>query len=232
MRTLFIIPARGGSKSVPGKNIKKLGGRPLIWYTLDVAAALADKEDICVSTDSMEIAGYVEKYGIPVRFKRPAELSGDDTGQFDVVRHAADFCFMEGGEYDRIVLLQVTSPFRSISMIRQIIDAYDTTVDMIIGVCRADANPYFNLYKESPDGYLEKFMEGSFTGRQQCPDVWQVNGSVYVINPQSLKKYSSFAEFRKIRGFEMPEELSIDIDTPTDWDFAEFMAAKRKIVAD
>ena len=113
MKSLIVIPARGGSKGLPGKNIKKLAGKPLICYSIDIARQVADDEDICVSTDSAEIIEVVENYGLKVPFVRPTELSTDESTTNDVLRHALQFYKNNGKEYENIILLQPTSPLRT-----------------------------------------------------------------------------------------------------------------------
>src|SRR6185436_3803407 len=112
MRLLFVIPARGGSKGLPGKNIKPLNGKPLIGYSLDFARLFTKDENICVSTDSAEIAACVSEFGYKVPFMRPAELATDTAGSYGVIKQAMLFYEASGRHYDAIVLLQPTSPFR------------------------------------------------------------------------------------------------------------------------
>ena len=111
-KILYVIPARGGSKGVPGKNIKLLGGKPLIYYSIEVARALANDEDICVSTDNIEIKELVEQTGLQVPFLRPPELALDDSGTYEVLLHAVNYYATQGKQYNLLVLLQPTSPFR------------------------------------------------------------------------------------------------------------------------
>jgi len=110
---LVVIPARGGSKGIPHKNIKPLGGKPLICYSIDVARQITSDENICVTTDDDEIIKVVEDYGLKVPFKRPAELATDNCGSNEVILHALKFFEDKGKKVDRIILLQPTSPFRT-----------------------------------------------------------------------------------------------------------------------
>ena len=114
MNILVVIPARGGSKGIPHKNIKKLNGKELITYSIDVARQLTSDDNICVSADDDNIIATVENYGLKVAFKRPIELATDSAGTNGVLLHALDFYENQGRTYDVIVLLQPTSPFRSI----------------------------------------------------------------------------------------------------------------------
>ncbi|HNX65248.1 MAG TPA: acylneuraminate cytidylyltransferase family protein [Bacteroidales bacterium] len=229
MRFLIVITARGGSKGIPKKNIRELCGKPLICYSLDVAMKLCPVDDICVSTDDEEIVSVVENYGVKVPFRRPAELSTDDAGQYDVVRHAYNYYLSLGRKYDCIVLLQPTTPLRNVSDTKKQIDSFMPDSDMVVSVCKASANPYFVLFEEDDKGFLVKSKEGNFKRRQDCPPVWQYNGSCYVINPDSLLRYNSFNEFKRIRKFVMSSADSVDIDDELDWDFCEFLIMKSGI---
>ena len=124
MKTLYVIPARGGSKGIPGKNIKPLCGKPLIAYSIEVARALADDCDICLSTDSQQIADVAKNMGLEVPFMRPDYLATDKSGTYEVLLHAVQFYADKGIHYDTLVLLQPTSPFRTAADVQRAIDAY------------------------------------------------------------------------------------------------------------
>ena len=124
MKILVIIPARGGSKGIPHKNIKPLNGKPLIYYTIDCARAICDDADICVSTDDDEIIQVVEDYGLKVPFKRPAELATDTAGTYEVLLHALNYYEQQGRHYDVVMLLQNTSPFRAAEHVKEAITLY------------------------------------------------------------------------------------------------------------
>jgi N-acylneuraminate cytidylyltransferase len=220
MKDLVIIPARGGSKGIPGKNIKLLCGRPLICYTLDAARAIAPPENICVSTDSEEIIQVVREYGLDVPFKRPYELATDTASSYEAICHAISFYGQAGMHYDRIVLLQPTSPFRKGTHIKEALSLYQPELDMVVSVKIASANPYFTLFEESDEGFIAPSKLGTFTRRQDCPTVYEYNGAIYIMNVQSLKNGPP-GNFLKIRKYLMAEEDSIDIDTKIDWIVAE-----------
>jgi len=230
MKDLILIPARGGSKGIPGKNIKILNGRPLIYYTLDTACAVVSPENICVSTDSDEIIGIVREYGLGVPFKRPDNLATDTAGSYEVILHAIDFYEQRGMQYDRVVLLQPTSPFRTGIHIREAISLYQPGLDMVVSVKMAHANPYFTLFEENTEGFLVQSKPGSFMRRQDCPAVYEYNGSIYIMNVQSLKNGPP-AKFSKIRKYVMDEEDSIDLDSPLDWLLAEAVIQQKQIKA-
>lgn len=227
MRVLVVIPARGGSKGIPHKNIKPLNGKPLICYSIDVARQFTTDDNICVTTDDDEIIKVVEDYGLKVPFKRPDYLATDTCGSNEVIQHAYQFYVQKGVHYDAILLLQPTSPFRKVEFLKEAVALYDDSIDMVTSVKPAACNPYYDGFEEHPDGllYISK-GEGSIARRQNAPNVWQQNGSVYVINPISLMK-KGLGGFTKIRKYAMDEIHSIDIDNPFDWKVAELVISEK-----
>ncbi|WP_080238572.1 acylneuraminate cytidylyltransferase family protein [Spirosoma rigui] len=228
MKPLFLITARGGSKGIPGKNIKPFAGKPLLYYAIDTARELAPDEDICLSTDADDIIQAAEAYGLPVPFKRPDALATDQSGSYEVMRHAVDFYRQQHRTYDVLVLLQPTSPFRTAQHVREALALYTSDLDMVVSVTESASNPYYNLFEENADGYLKRSKESSFTRRQDCPEVYAYNGAVYVINPVSLAQ-KPLSQFEKVKKYIMSADDSIDLDTPLDWAFAEFLAANRPV---
>ncbi len=229
MKTLYIIPARGGSKGIPGKNIKPLAGKPLIEYSIDVARELADDKDICVTTDDKRIIEVVERIGLKVPFIRPEELATDHSGTYEVLLHALDFYESKGIHYDTMVLLQPTSPFRTADDVRRCLDLYTPDVDMVVSVKPATTNPYYNAFETDENGFLHISKgEGNYTRRQDAPKVWEYNGAVYVINTASLRKMP-LGKFTRRHMCEMSAEHSIDLDTPTDWLIAEALLQQNEI---
>lgn len=222
MRCLVLIPARGGSKGVPKKNIKPLNGKPLIHYTIEAARNIFSDEDICVSTDSEEIKVISEKTGLKVPFLRPDYLSTDTADSQSVLLHALDFYETEGKEYDVVVLLQPTSPFRTSQHIQEAVDLYTADLDMVVSVKKAKGNPYFSLFEENENGFLGISKKGNFTRRQDCPKVWEYNGAIYIINVNRLKE-ERIVQFNKVKKYIMSSENSVDIDTPLDLKLAELL---------
>lgn len=221
MKTLYVIPARGGSKGIPGKNIKPLAGKPLISYTIDVARELAPDCDICVTTDDADIISTVEAMNLKVPFVRPAELATDHSGTYEVLIHALDFYESQGIHYDTMVLLQPTSPLRTADNVRSCLQLYTPEIDMVVSVMQAATNPYYNAFETDENGFLHISKgDGKYTRRQDAPKVWEYNGAVYVINTASLRKMK-LGEFTRRKMYEMSRERSIDLDTPTDWLIAE-----------
>jgi len=225
MNFLFVIPARGGSKGIPKKNIKLLNGKALILYALENALKLTTADNICVSTDDTEIINLLQKSGYIVPFKRPNHLATDNATTQDVLIHALDFYNSKSINYDAIVLLQPTSPFRLTEQIKEAIKLFDKQLDMVVSVKETSSNPYYNLFEENENGFLLSSKNGSYTRRQDCPKVWEYNGAIYVINVNSLKEMK-ISEFKKVKKYVMSEETSLDIDTPLDWIIAEHLLSQ------
>lgn len=226
MKPLIIIPARGGSKGIPGKNIKRLGGKPLIQYTLERARELFNDNQICVSTDSPKIKEVVEDLGLAVPFLRPDELATDTASTYDVLLHALNFYEHRNYLPDVVILLQTTSPFRTSNHISEALALYSNSYDMVVSVKETKSNPYYVLFEEDENGWLAKSKKGSFTRRQDAPKVWEYNGAVYIINPESLKE-KNHLEFHKVKKYVMDELSSIDLDEVLDWKISEFLIKER-----
>lgn len=224
MRTLVVIPARGGSKGIPGKNIKPLGGKPLICHSIDHARGVAEDADICVSTDSVEIRDVVERYGLTVPFMRPDSLATDTAPTADVLLHALDFYKEQGRRYDTVLLLQPTSPLRRIEQIEESLALYAASApvpDMVVSVRAAAANPYYDIFETDEAGLLHISKgDGLYTRRQQAPAVWQYNGAIYVINAASLRAMP-MGKFPRRIPYMMDASSSLDLDTLFDWEMAE-----------
>jgi len=223
MKSLVVIPARGGSKGIPHKNIKLLNGKPLICYSIDVARQFTTDDNICVTTDDDEIIKVVEEYGLKVPFKRPDYLATDTCGSNEVIQHAYRFFAVKGIQYDAILLLQPTSPFRKVEFLKEAVALYDDSIDMVTSVKLSSCNPYYDGFEEDADGLLKISKgDGTIERRQDAPSVWQQNGSIYVINPKSLME-KGLAHFTRIRKYPMSESYSVDLDTMLDWKMAELI---------
>ena len=222
MKTLIIIPARGGSKGVPNKNIKQLNGKPLIQYTIEAAKKINKDIDICMTSDSDLIINTVKNIGLPVPFKRPENLAKDNSGTYEVLLHTIDFYKQKGIIYDTIILLQPTSPLRNEKHIQEALALYSDDLDMLVSVKETESNPYYVLFEENKNGYLQKSKEGNFTRRQDCPKVWEYNGAIYIINVKALLQ-KNMGEFKKIKKYIMDSKSSLDIDTKLDFALAEYL---------
>lgn len=214
MNILYLIPARGGSKGIPHKNIKQLNGKPLIYYSIDIARKLAADKDICVSTDDKEIKTIVENYGLKVPFLRPDYLASDTAGTSDVIVHALDYYSQLGVTYDVVVLLQPTSPLRTIKNVEECLELYSDNLDMVTTVKESSVSAV--LCKENNNGYLEQVIGGNSVRRQDAEKLYEYNGAVYVINANAVKE-KGLDGFTKIKKCVMAEIESIDIDSMLDW---------------
>lgn len=218
MKILVLIPARGGSKRLPGKNIRLLGGKPLIVWSIDVARGIPEICDILVTTDDPAIAAICSKAGAYVPWLRPAELATDTASSVDVTLHALDWYEAEKGVVDGVLLLQPTSPFRTKETVRKGIELFGKNGQQaVLGVSPTHAHPMWMLKKEGE--YLVPFMQehGFGTRSQDLPPAFIVNGSFYLISPAELRACQSFVGVKT-----MPliiESLQEALDIDTEWDF-------------
>lgn len=223
--TLFVITARGGSKGLPGKNIKDLCGKPLIAYSIDVARAFTDDENICVSTDSEEIKQVVEKYGLKVPFLRPDYLATDTATSNDVLVHAVNFFKEQGREYKKLCLLQPTSPLRTVEDVQGALDLYRDDIDIVTGMVKSHAPSILN--EETEEGFMVSVFNKNGLGRQYVREMYETNGAVYVMNIQSLLEKGMKGFTRKVK-YVMSKEHSVDIDDIIDFMLVEtIMKMKR-----
>jgi CMP-N,N'-diacetyllegionaminic acid synthase len=222
MRILYLIPARKGSISLPGKNTKLLGDKPLIEYSIEFALNnLKNDDELCISTNDEAVIAIAKSKGISIPFIRPEELANDNASSHDVIIHAISHYEKLNQTFDVVLLLQPTSPFRIQDDFTHLIKGYSVDTDMVVSVKLAKENPYFTLYEQNSEGFLKKSKVGNFERRQDCPEVYAFNGSMYLINIASIKE-SRIAEFKNIKKIIMPEERSVDIDTLADFHMAEF----------
>jgi len=227
MRILYLIPARGGSKGVPDKNIKEMLGTPLISYTINAAQEVASPLDcVCVSTDSVKIKSVVESRGLEIPFLRPLELATDSATTESVIFHAIDYFKDKNEVYDVVVLLQPTSPLRNSKHIKEALESFfQSDVDMVVSVKETKSNPYYILFEENEEGFLFKSKQGNFTRRQDCPKVYELNGAVYIFSIEKFLK-NGFAGLVNRKKYLMDEMSSVDIDTELDWFVCEYILKK------
>lgn len=223
MEILGLIPARGGSRGIPKKNLAPLGGRPLLAWTCEQARASTTLTHVAVSTDSPEIAAAARELGVDV-IERPAELAADETPMLPVVRHAVDL-----RAADAIVLLQPTSPLRRAEHIDGAVELWRSTVaDSVVSVVRVPHRytPGSQL-RLGPDGRLEPYGGEVSTSRQEKPVLYARNGpAVLVVAAEIVRRGSLYGEHS--RGYEMSELDSIDIDEPSDLELAELVLSGRR----
>ena len=229
MKILFLIPARGSSKGLPGKNLKKINGKALINYSIDFARNFTSDNNICLSSDSLDIINCAVDNKIKVPFIRPEILSNDTATTNDVILHAINYYESINIFYDLLVLLQPTTPFRQIDDLKKMLNQWDFDFDLMVSVKESHESPYFNIFEEDENNYLIKSKTSKITRRQDLPKVYTLNGSIYIYNIKSLKKKQS-NEFFKIKKYVMNNPIySIDIDNNFDWLVAETVI-KNKLI--
>ncbi len=227
MKILALIPARGGSKGVPGKNIKPLAGSPLLEYTIAAAVKSGLLTDIVVSTDSPDIARIAEKAGAEVPFMRPAPLASDTTPMIDVTVHALDCLHKSGKEYDAVCLLQPTCPFRAEGFIDRAIGRFtDYGSDSLISVLPVPEkfNPHWIF--EELDEHLLKLATGEneiISRRQDLPHVYHRDGSLYLTRTGVITAMHSL--YGRSIGYIVSDQVyHVNIDNFEDWQKAEEIA--------
>lgn len=220
-KILFLITARKGSKGLPEKNIKVLESKPLIQYTYDFAASVQGPEDeICISTNDEKIIQYFEDQKVKFHFKRPSELATSHSTSDSVVEHALNFFERQGTNFDYVMLLQPTSPFREKNDFENIIKLMNQETDMVVSVKECKDSPYFNQFKEDESKHLVPIVKTpTITRRQDVPKIYAYNGAFYFFKTTSFKKEMKMS-FDRIKKYVMPTWRSIDIDTPEDWELA------------
>ena len=227
-KILGLIPARGGSKGVPRKNIRKLNGKPLLAYTIETALQSRLINRTIVSTDDQEVASIARQYRAEVPFMRPSELSMDSVSDFPVIEHAVSWCDNQGWKVDYLVYLRPTCIFRTSEDIDNAIDKIiDSDFDAVRGISNAVYPPYW--MKRIKDGRLVSFIETGheFTRRQDLPEVYQGNGTVDVIRRKTIVEKKSM--YGDNTGFiKMDDIAAIDIDTETDFIIAETLYSRWK----
>lgn len=225
MKKLFLIPARGGSKGLPGKNIKKINNKALINHAIDFARNFTNDSNICVSTDSNDIIKCIEENNFKVDFKRPTHLATDNSSTYDVIKHAIGFYSSKGINYDVVILLQPTTPFRRVQDLSNMIDMWDANLDLLVSVKESKDSPYFNLFEENSKGFLVKSKESNITRRQDSPKIYSINGSIYLYNASSILS-KSINDFDKIEKYIMNDPIySIDIDNQIDYILANALVS-------
>lgn len=209
-RYLAFIPARGGSKGIPGKNIIDVCGKPLIAYTIQAAKHCEYIDEIIVSTDSEEIADVARKYGATVPFLRPEHLALDTSKTIDSVLYTINEI---EEEYDALVLLQPTSPLRDDVDVTMAIEAFEETEQDLVSVSEVNDSPV--LIRTIENGELKPMLEGSSTiRRQDMPEYLRVNGAIYI---NSIDKLDENTSFNDNKGFyRMKPDHSVDVDTYAD----------------
>jgi N-acylneuraminate cytidylyltransferase/CMP-N,N'-diacetyllegionaminic acid synthase len=224
LRTVFVIPARGGSKGIPHKNIVNLTGKPLIAYTIQAALKSKNSQRVIVSTDDVKIAEVAKSYGAEVPFLRPAELAKDDAPSLLVIQHAVKYVEEnEGHKFDVVVVLQPTSPLRSKEYIDEAVEKLlRTGADSVVTVCEVKHHPFWSFTAKGDNLYPFSKKGITIGKRQDLPEIYAVNGAVYALRRDVLFEQNSLYG-KDTRAVVMPYEESLDIDNYFDLFIAEMM---------
>lgn len=224
MNAVAIIFARGGSKGLPGKNIRLLGGKPLIAWSIEQALSIKRIIRVIVSTDSEEIAEVARQYGAEVPFIRPEKFSKDDSPEWLAWQHAIKYLMEEAEVLPEIMIsLPATAPLRIEIDIENCLDEYEKGgSDVIITVTDAHRNPYFNMVKTNEDGTVGilNSIDSKISRRQDAPEVYDMATVCYVVKPKFVIDNSSIFEGR-VKAVHIPSERAIDIDTLLDFQITE-----------
>ena len=217
---LAIIPARGGSKRLPRKNVLDLGGKPLIAWSIEAGLQSRYIDKVVVSSDDDEILEISKKYGVHT-MRRPAELASDLSTTFDALKHTID----NSEKYDYVILLQATSPLRNFTNINEAIELLiDKNADAIISTCEMDHSPLWsNTLPENMS--MNSFLKDEVLNKrsQDLEKYYRLNGAIYICKTKKLLEEKSFFLKDKIFAYIMERKSSIDIDEAIDFKMAEFL---------
>jgi CMP-N-acetylneuraminic acid synthetase len=225
MKVLGVVTARGGSKGIPGKNLKLLGGRPLIAYTIDAARQSGALDRLILSTDDPAIAEAAHALGCEVPFLRPSELARDDTPHLPVMQHAVEWLAAnEGYRPDLVLILQPTSPLRRAEHVREAVSlARASDADSVVGVSAVPAHHHpLRALRVDPDGTAVLFVTGEpirrrDKRRQDLPPVWTMNGAIYVFRTRTLFDPEPSLFGARSVAYVMRHPSGLSIDDPEDW---------------
>lgn len=234
MNILITICARGGSKGVPGKNIKPLAGKPLIAYSIAHAQAFAEKHkaDIILSTDSQEIKQTAAKFGLKTDYQRPHELATDKAGKIGVIEDAWKYMEQKTAkQYDLVLDLDVTAPFRNLHDLEQALSQLQSKPEAlnIFSVSPANRNPYFNMVEEDEQGYAKVVKnQGAIKSRHAAPKVYDMNASFYLFRRSYFESSWSISTTDRSLAYVMPH-ICFDVDEPLDFEIMEFLITHDKL---
>jgi len=227
MNYIALICARGGSKGLPGKNIRPLNGTPLIGWSIKIAKEIERVSRVIVSTDSKEIAKIALEYGAEVPFIRPENLALDNSPEWSVWRHSINYLENQQSEkIDALVVLPVTAPLRTIRDVNKCIDLFEKGgTDSVITVSESNRNPYFNMTSNDSKGYSSLVIQSDkgITRRQDAPEVFDMATVAYVVDTNFIKEFNGIFEGR-VKNVVIPRERAVDIDNMIDFKIAECLS--------
>jgi N-acylneuraminate cytidylyltransferase len=231
MSTVAFIFARGGSKGLPGKNVRKFNGKPLIAWAIEHANAVSRIEKVIVSTDSQEIAEIARRYGADVPFMRPLELASDNAPEWLAWQHALNYFLKTKGKLpDVMVSIPTTAPLRMPIDIEKCLDEYEKGgADVVITMTDSNRNPYFNMVYSDQSSNVKLVIppQSVVSRRQDAPKVYDVSTVCYVANPNYVMTHASVFEGR-VKGVTIPLERAVDIDTLLDFEWAEYLMKRNR----
>jgi CMP-N,N'-diacetyllegionaminic acid synthase len=230
---LAIVPARGGSKGLPGKNLRLLEGRPLVAWPVSAALGAASVDRVIVSTDDVEIAQAARSAGAEVPFLRPAHLADDKASSMDVVLHALEVLASQGQEFEYIVLLEPTSPLTestdieaAMSLLREAGD----TADAVVGICRVEAShPEYDVRRDGA-GLISPYAARNFNSlrrRQDIEELYFLEGSLYISSVKAFRRHQTFYHERTL-GYVVPRWKSLEVDDILDFIMVEAVVRHRE----
>ena len=227
MKTFAFVFARGGSKGVPGKNIRNLDGKPLLAHSIIMAQSIDKISRVFVSTDDKDIADIGAKYGAEI-IKRPLNLAQDESPEWLAWLHAIKWLEARGMPFDCFVSLPATSPLRNKTDVIRCIDSLDEKTDIVVTMTNTSRSPYFNMANER-DGYINLLMESkeSYSRRQDVPVAYDMTTVAYVTRPDFIKNNSRIFD-GKVKAVLIPKERAIDIDDEIDFKIAEMLAKEKQ----
>jgi len=233
MEILITLCARGGSKGIPGKNIRSINGKPLIAYSIDHAKEFSKihKADIALSTDSVAISEVAKNYSIKTGYVRPESVSLDATGKMETILHVLNYEeASRNKKYDFILDLDISSPLRNLDDLLMGFEKIksDQHALNLFSVNHANRNPYFNMVEQKPDGYFGLVKKGDFLTRQSAPAIYDLNASFYFYrraffdqaNPKTISERSLI---------HVMNHICFDLDHPIDFDFMQFLITNNKL---
>ncbi|NJW53667.1 acylneuraminate cytidylyltransferase family protein [Salinimicrobium oceani] len=227
MKILGLIPARGGSKGIPKKNIKPLQGKPLFQYTFEAAKDAILLSKLLLSSEDPEIIKVAERMGLEVPFVRPAAMAADDTSSLEVIKHALNFFAQKGEKFDAFCLLQPTTPFRRKGLIDEAIEKFSSgNFDSLVSVREvpAEYNPHWVFEEVNGNLKIATGEKDIITRRQELPKAFHRDGAIYLTKTEVLLEQNSL--YGKNIGFiDTTGDPYVNIDTPEDWEEAERLLA-------
>lgn len=227
-RTIATVCARGGSKGLPGKNIRPFAGKPLIAHTIEQALACRGIDGVYVSTDDDAIAEAARAAGAIVPFRRPADLATDEAGKLPVIEHLVQHLEQQGQVIARVVDLQPTSPLRDSSDIEAALGVRPEA-DLVVSVSEAADSPYFNLVEQGADGQVHLCKGTGSLRRQDAPAVYALNGAIYVWRRSALAWAAERGLWSvSVVPYVMPRWKSVDIDDLEDFEYAQWLYARHR----